>query len=493
MNWSTVKPWAGLAARLLLGAIWIWASLSKLAHPLRFVQAVRAYEMTPEWLSQAIGYGLPVLEFCLGVVLVVGVTVRIAAATSGALLIVFLIGVLSAWGRGLSIDCGCFGGGGQVANPSYLLDALRDLGLLVVAGYLVVWSRTPFSIEWYLARHDHVEMPSAKRMRTEAGRKRYEAQVAAARAAARSRTLYVDGAMVLVVALVSLIGIGVQAGRANLGSVTVASNMTIAHGVVYGKKAAATVDIYEDFGCPACRAFEQATHAQLEKDVRANLAQVRYHPIAILDGSSPNRYSTRSANAAICVSDESIDAFVRYHDILYGTVNGIQVQPVEGTAGPSNAQLITYAKQLKLSSTQQSALASCIDVGTYDPLVAKLTDTASRNGISSTPTIKVNGRTLKDHSATSFFAAIAAADAKGPKPSPSPSQSPSPTPSGTTVSPSATRSSSGTRVGLAQGLTRRGSAPRAARAGPPRGRSGPDRRRAARTTCSRRPSGRCRR
>ena len=60
-----------MVARLLLGFVFFWAAIPKLAHPLRFVQAVRAYDATPEWLSRAIGYGLPVLELCLAVVLLV--------------------------------------------------------------------------------------------------------------------------------------------------------------------------------------------------------------------------------------------------------------------------------------------------------------------------------------------------------------------------------------------------------------------------------------
>ena len=42
----------------------IWAAWSKMRNPLGFVQAVRAYDATPEWLSKAIGYGLPILELC---------------------------------------------------------------------------------------------------------------------------------------------------------------------------------------------------------------------------------------------------------------------------------------------------------------------------------------------------------------------------------------------------------------------------------------------
>ena len=47
-------------------------------------------------------------------------------------MLAFVIGIASAWARGLRIDCGCFGGGGQLAagvEPDYLIEILRDFGL----------------------------------------------------------------------------------------------------------------------------------------------------------------------------------------------------------------------------------------------------------------------------------------------------------------------------------------------------------------------------
>jgi hypothetical protein len=57
---------------------------------------------------------------------------------------VFIAGVTQAWARGLSIDCGCFGGGGAVApdQTTYGLELLRDAGFLLLAGWLVVRPRT---------------------------------------------------------------------------------------------------------------------------------------------------------------------------------------------------------------------------------------------------------------------------------------------------------------------------------------------------------------
>ena len=116
MNWQRARPWVGTVIRLVLAAIWIWAGLSKIRDPRTFVQTVRLYDATPEWLSKAIGYGLPVLELSLGILLLVGVTVRLAAAVSGVLFLVFLIGLIQAAARGIQLECGCFGGGGATAG-----------------------------------------------------------------------------------------------------------------------------------------------------------------------------------------------------------------------------------------------------------------------------------------------------------------------------------------------------------------------------------------
>jgi protein-disulfide isomerase len=438
VRWLTLRPWIGTAARVFLGAVWIWAAVPKLREPRQFVQAVRAYDVTPEWLSKAIGYGLPVLEFGLGILLVLGVVVRLAAGVSAALLVVFLIGVTQAAARGLKLDCGCFGGGGETVTTHYTLDILRDIGLLIVAGYLVVWSFTRVSIDAFLARHDYVEPPSAKRMRTEEGRRKYEQQLAQRQKDARERALWVNGSLAVVVALVALVGIGVQSGRAKSQGSLFATNATVAKGVVFGKAAAATVDVYEDFQCPNCRDFENAVGATMDADVRANRAQVHYHPIAILDASSNGNYSTRAANAALCASDISVDAFVKYHNYLFRP----DIQPQEGKGGRSNTELIGYAGKLKLG--KQSDFARCVQDQTHLALVEAMTEDASKHGIIATPTIKVNGTKI-DATLDAYKAAVAKALEHGPKPNPS--KTPSPAPSSPTASVTPTTSQSASSSG----------------------------------------------
>jgi uncharacterized membrane protein YphA (DoxX/SURF4 family) len=89
----------------------------------------------------------------------VGLLTRFFAATAGLFFLAFIIGIASAWARGLEINCGCFGNGGVPADPQrqYAVDIARDVGLLALSCWLVVWPRTRFAL-------DNVLFPSHERL-----------------------------------------------------------------------------------------------------------------------------------------------------------------------------------------------------------------------------------------------------------------------------------------------------------------------------------------
>lgn len=149
-----MREWIGLAARLVIGGVWIWAGALKLGDSYQSVQAVRAYELLPESLVEPVGYLLPVLEVVVGVALVAGVLTRGAAVVSALLFVAFIIGIASAWARGLQIDCGCFGGGGYDPNASaaYPWEIARDAALLLASLFLVRWPRTRLALDSVMFR-----------------------------------------------------------------------------------------------------------------------------------------------------------------------------------------------------------------------------------------------------------------------------------------------------------------------------------------------------
>jgi uncharacterized membrane protein YphA (DoxX/SURF4 family) len=152
---AAVARWISLLARLVLGGVLAAAAIAKLGDsPAEQVRAVRAYQLLPHGVDAAVAYTLPFVELIVAIALIVGVGTRIAAVASGVLMLVFIMGIASVWARGLSIDCGCFGGGGPVepGETRYLEEILRDIGLMVAAGWLAVVGPGRFALSAAMSR-----------------------------------------------------------------------------------------------------------------------------------------------------------------------------------------------------------------------------------------------------------------------------------------------------------------------------------------------------
>ena len=149
-------PWVGLLARLILGGVLLAAGLLKYQHLDKSQMAVRAYEMLPIALANFLGIILPFVEIAVGILLIIGEAIRISALVGGVLMFAFMIGISQAWARGLSIDCGCFGGGGQVepGTANYLPELLRDGGLGLLAIYLFRYPQSKFGLDRHTSDGD---------------------------------------------------------------------------------------------------------------------------------------------------------------------------------------------------------------------------------------------------------------------------------------------------------------------------------------------------
>ncbi|BBY21656.1 DsbA family protein [Mycobacterium stomatepiae] len=143
----------------------------------------------------------------------------------------------------------------------------------------------------------------------------------------------------------------------------------------------AVVTFYEDFLCPACGNFERTFGPTVSKLIDAGAIAADYSMVAILDSSKSQNYSSRAGSAALCVADENMDAFRRFHAALFSK----GVQPDErGPDFPDNAKLIELAREAGVVGK----VPDCINSGKY---LTKVTGEASAAGITATPTIKING------------------------------------------------------------------------------------------------------
>ncbi len=119
-----------LACRLVLGGVFIFASLDKLQNPEGFAQAIHNYRILPPALLHLAAHYLPVLEALTGALLILGVWRRGAALLTAGMTVVFIAAIATALARGLDISCGCFHtDGGHGVGLSLLL---RDVGLLLL-------------------------------------------------------------------------------------------------------------------------------------------------------------------------------------------------------------------------------------------------------------------------------------------------------------------------------------------------------------------------
>jgi protein-disulfide isomerase len=149
--------------------------------------------------------------------------------------------------------------------------------------------------------------------------------------------------------------------------------------------------VYVDYQCPVCAVFELPNSEQLKDWVASGVATLELHPLSFLDGrGTPNAFSSRAANASLCVADNSPDSFFDYNTRLF------QSQPTEGAPGPENSELIAFAQEVGVTNLDQ--VSSCINSKMFGSFIKDATDRALSEPIpgtnlrvEGTPAIFVNG------------------------------------------------------------------------------------------------------
>ena len=146
-NW---RDWVGLVARLIPGIVFLYAGVTKITNIPLFAQNIRAYQLLPElWMSDVLAYILPVVEILAALLLIVGLLTRGAAAVTLLMLVAFIVGIAWVWSQGISIDCGCFGSGGEVAaeDTNYPMKLAENIGMSALCIWLMIRPRSLFSLD----------------------------------------------------------------------------------------------------------------------------------------------------------------------------------------------------------------------------------------------------------------------------------------------------------------------------------------------------------
>lgn len=102
---------AAVAFRFVLGTVFMLAGLGKVRARDQFAETVRGYGLVSADTSRRIGRWLPSLELSCGLLLTLGLGLRLVSAFLALLLLTFIVAVAINLLRGREIDCGCLGAG----------------------------------------------------------------------------------------------------------------------------------------------------------------------------------------------------------------------------------------------------------------------------------------------------------------------------------------------------------------------------------------------
>ncbi|MGZ8718092.1 MAG: DsbA family protein [Aeromicrobium sp.] len=209
----------------------------------------------------------------------------------------------------------------------------------------------------------------------------------------RQRNFITIGIVVVVLALIAGAGFAIsQANNENKRATEYVepANTTKDFGVIYDTEIATgktakdpiTVTMFEDFQCPACKAFEEANGAFLNQAVSAGDISIDYRPISFLDSAVTDDYSSRALNAALCVLDTTdVKTYAAMHTLLFAK------QSPESGPGLDDAELAAIAEEAGAGDVK-----TCIKSRKFDPWLRKSTKAFDAAGYSGTPTIVIDGK-----------------------------------------------------------------------------------------------------
>lgn len=126
-----------IALRIIIGVVFIYASVGKLFNAEAFAKAIKNYDMLPLSTINILAIILPYVEFFTGVLLVLGIYKKASSVIAILSLVMFLIALTSAYARGLDINCGCFSLETTSTKSDILTRIFEDILMLI--GIVIVY------------------------------------------------------------------------------------------------------------------------------------------------------------------------------------------------------------------------------------------------------------------------------------------------------------------------------------------------------------------
>jgi protein-disulfide isomerase len=219
-----------------------------------------------------------------------------------------------------------------------------------------------------------------------------------------STTTYVLAAVAVVIIAAVVIGGIVWNSQRNKGGADSAVLSNSATFVVGEATAPHTIDMFEDFQCPACASVEEQSGQTVVDAVNSGQLQVRFHMLTFLNKQSGSGdYSSRAAGAMKCVADaESQDVQLAFHSKLFA------VQPEEGGDDHDNQALAGFAKDVGASETTQQCIAdgSAIDAAESIADESQTQLSKALDGQVGTPSVLQDGKNVPITNGTGWIESI---------------------------------------------------------------------------------------
>ena len=147
-----------------------------------------------------------------------------------------------------------------------------------------------------------------------------------------------------------------------------------------------TVEVFEDFQCPACSHFAQDVEQRLiEEYVTTGYVYLMIRHYPFLDDASQTGESDQAANASMCAGEQ--DRFWDYRDVLFANMAG------ENQGAYSDANLLRFAEELGLN---MAAFRECFRLNRYEDEITADLELGQEYGVRGVPTIFVNGQAVGD-------------------------------------------------------------------------------------------------